>query len=118
MKKRKNFKRLLKGTISIESLFSPGVRKENQNRVIFSDMPDGENYFQGVTIHKIPNEKTGGYLALPAGVWTIHFDDLKPGAGLFTQEEAEYYVKEIIAMDGVNIGTWDEAFDRREKLKN
>lgn len=118
MKTRKKFKRILQSPLTIEKLFVPGVLHDNRNRVIFSEMPDGENYFQGVTIHKIPNEKTGGYLALPAGVWTIHFDDLKPGAGLFTQEEAEYYVKDIIAMDGVNIAPWDEVFDRREKLKN
>ena len=50
-------------------------------------------------------------------LWTIHFDDLKNHAGIFTREEAEFYVKNM-GMDGCNICTLQEAVEDRKKEMN
>lgn len=88
---------------------------DKHNYVIWTKLPDGINYFQG--IHEAAMPTKGGKMPAMFNIWTIHFDDLKKFAGLFTKEEAEFYLKNM-GMDGCNICTHKEAAEMRKKELN
>lgn len=94
------------------------VKSNNKERkfVVWTRLPDGLNYFQGIHEVRMPI-KNGGYMPMLTNLWTIHFDDLKNHAGIFTREEAEFYLKNM-GMDGCNICTLQEAIEDRKKELN
>lgn len=91
-------------------------KKVKRNWILWTKLPDGLNYFQGVHEVRMPNTK-GGYMPVMVNVWTIHFDDLKDSAGLFTKEEADFYLS-IIGIDGCFICTVEEATETRKQNLN
>lgn len=90
-------------------------RKEKREWVLWTELPDGLNYFHGV--HEVQMPTKTGSMPVLVNIWTIHFGDLKDHAGLFTKEEAEFYLS-IIGMEGCFICTHSEAVDKRKGISN
>ena len=89
--------------------------KAKRNWIVWTSLPDGLNYFQG--IHAVNMPQKFGVLPVNVNLWTIHFEDLKEHAGLFTKDEAEFYLANI-GMDGCYICTYDEAVEKRKSIQN
>lgn len=90
--------------------------KEEKNMVIWSEMPDGTNFFLGVK--EVPMEtKSGKIHPMKMNIWD-DFTEVREGQGLFTETEAEFYVNEIIGMGGVFISTYQEAKEKRDSKFN
>lgn len=93
------------------------VKSNSKERkfIIWTTLPDGINYFQGV--HEVTMPTKGGGMPSMFNIWTIHFNDLKDFAGIFTKEEADFYLKNM-GMDGCNICTHKEAAEMKKKELN
>jgi len=89
---------------------------KERNFIIWTRLPDGLNYFQGIHEVNMPN-RFGGVTPTLTNLWTIHFDDLKDHAGFFTKEESEFYFKNI-GMEGCFIATIDEVKEMRKSEQN
>jgi hypothetical protein len=94
------------------------IDMEIRNRVILTQMPDGENYFLGVKEVQMPT-KHGTTHPVKFNVWTTEFErDVIEHEGIFTETEANFYLKEIIDMGGCYIDTYAEVAARRKEQKS
>jgi hypothetical protein len=94
------------------------VKSNNKERkfIVWTKLPDGLNYFQGIHEVRLPTAH-GTAMPMLMNLWTIHFDDLKNHAGIFTKDEAEFYLKNM-GMDGCHICTVAEMVAIRKSEQN
>ena len=78
-----------------------------RDHVIYADLPDGRNWFLGVRLVSF-EAKDGKKEYMYSNVWTIDWNHLKEGEGVWSRNECERYIP-IIDMDGVFIQYYQEA---------